>query len=79
MGASGTPLGFTAAYQHKSGLVGGDDVSGGADTWSVGIFYTGRRSFTVGIDIVSSSIGQTLTDDNIHLIGARVNLRYDFK
>ncbi len=79
MGASNTPLGFTAAYQHKSGLLGTGDVSGGADTWSVGVFYTGRRSFTVGIDIAVSSIGQTLTDDNINLTGARVNLRYDFK
>jgi hypothetical protein len=42
-GLSHTPLGFNAAYQHKNGIIGQDDVSGGADSWNVGIFYTGRR------------------------------------
>jgi len=78
-GVSRTPLGFNAAYQHKSGLIGQGDLSGGADTWSVGIFYTGRRSFSVGLDIESSRIGQQLTDDKIDLIGGRLTLRYDFK
>ena len=77
--SGGTPIGFTGAYQHKSGLLGQGDVSGGADTWNVGIFYTGRRSFIVGLDILSSSVGQTMSEDDISLLGARLTLRYDFK
>jgi hypothetical protein len=74
------PLGFTAAYQHKSGLLGqGGDVSGGADSWNVGIFYTARRSFIVGLDIVSSRLDQVLTEDKIDLVGGRLVLRYDFR
>ena len=83
MGTSNTPLGFTAAFQHKSGIIAGEvsasDISGGADTWSVGIYYTGRRAFSVGLDVVYSSIGQTLVDDDINLVGGRLTLRYDFK
>ena len=67
------------AYQRKNGLITGDDVSGGADTWNLGIYYTARRAFVVGLDIVSSSVGQTLVDDDIHLIGGRLTLRYDFR
>jgi hypothetical protein len=79
MGTGGrTPLGFLLAFQHKSGIVGAD-VSGGADTWNVGIYYTARRAFSVGLDILSSSIGQTLVDDDINLIGGRLTLRYDFR
>jgi len=78
-GVSHTPLGFNAAYQRKNGIIGLDDVSGGADTWNVGIFYTGRRSFIVGLEIESSRIDQQLTDDKIDLIGGRLTLRYDFK
>jgi hypothetical protein len=78
-GASGTPIGFTVAYQHKTGLIGQGDVSGGADSWNAGIFYTGRRNFIVGLDILASSIGQTLSEDDISLVGARLTLRYDFK
>ncbi|HKP29426.1 MAG TPA: hypothetical protein VJU15_08480 [Gemmatimonadales bacterium] len=79
MMVSRTPLGFHLAYQRKNGLITGDDVSGGADTWNLGIYYTGRRAFVVGLDIVSSSVGQTLVDDDINLIGGRITLRYDFK
>jgi len=78
-GSSGTPIGFTAAYQHKSGLLGQGDVSGGADTWSFGIFYTGHRAFIVGLDMLSSSAGQAMSEDNIDLLGVRLTLRYDFK
>jgi len=79
MGASQTPIGFNLAFQHKSGIIGSGDISGGADTWNLGIWYTGRRAFIVGLDIVSSSIGQVEVDDDINLVGARVTLRYDFK
>ena len=77
--ASGTPLGFSLAFQHKGGIIGAGDISGGADTWNLGVYYTARRAFVVGIDIVSSSIGQTEVDDDISLVGARLTLRYDFK
>jgi hypothetical protein len=78
MGVSNTPLGFNVAFQHKQGIIGGD-VSGGADTWNFGIYYTARRAFIVGLDILSSSVGQTLVDDDINLVGVRLTLRYDFK
>jgi hypothetical protein len=67
------------AYQHKSGLIGQGDVSGGADSWNAGIYFTGRRNFIFGLDILASSIGQTLSEDDITLLGARLTLRYDFK
>jgi hypothetical protein len=78
MGVSNTPIGFNVAFQHKQGIIGGD-ISGGADTWNFGIYYTARRAFIVGFDILSSSIGQTLVEDDINLIGGRLTLRYDFK
>jgi hypothetical protein len=79
MGVSKTPIGFNLAFQHKEGIIGGGDISGGADTWNLGIYYTGRRAFIVGLDLISSSIGQVQVDDDIHLAGARLTLRYDFK
>ena len=79
MMVSQTPLGFHVAFQHKNGLITGDDVSGGADTWNFGIYYTARRAFVVGLDILTSSVGQTLVEDDISLVGARLTLRYDFR
>ena len=80
MGASQTPIGFNVAFQHKEGVISGSgDISNGADTWNLGIYYTARRAFVVGLDIVSSSIGQTQVEDDINLLGARLILRYDFK
>jgi hypothetical protein len=78
METSNTPLGFSLAFQHKGGIVN-EELDGGADTWNLGIYYTGRRAFSVGLDLLSSSVGQTLVDENINLLGARLTLRYDFK
>ena len=78
MAVSNTPLGFTLAFQHKSGIIN-SDVGGGADTWSLGVYYTAPRAFVVGLDIISSSIPQSGVDDNINFVGGRLVLRYDFK
>ena len=78
MAVSNTPLGFHLAFQHKNGIIN-SDVGGGADTWNFGIYYTAPRAFVVGLDLISSSIGQLQVDDNIDLAGARLTLRYDFK
>ena len=74
-----TPIGLTAAYQHKNGLLARGELNEGADTWNLGVFYTGRRSLSVGIDLISARIPQAQSTDKVNVFGGRFSLRYDLR
>ena len=78
-GTTRTPLGFILGYLRQSGRVGGERIAGGSSAFNFGVFYTGARSFIVGLEVLHSSIDQELSDDNINLVGAKLHLRYDFR
>jgi len=48
-------------------------------SYGFGIFYTGRRFFTLGLENTWSQISQHQTDKKIDVAQARIVLRYDFK
>ena len=77
--ATGTPLGFVLSYVRQSGRVRGERVAGGSSAFNVGLFYTGARSFTVGLETLYSSLDQELSEDDINLVGVKLHLRYDFR
>jgi len=44
----------------------------------LGIYYTGRSEFTVGLDLGWQRISQRGADNVLNLGQARISLRYDF-
>jgi hypothetical protein len=73
-----TPVGLLATFRNESLSEKGDDV-GSVQSYGLGIFYTGRRFFTLGLENTWSQLSQHRTDKKIDVAQARIVLRYDFK
>jgi hypothetical protein len=71
------PIGLQGAYRRESLNEKGDDI-GSSQTFGLGIFYTGRRFFSVGLENTWSRITQPATAEKIDAVQARIVLRYDF-
>ena len=73
-----TPVGLLATFRNESLSEKGDEV-GSVQSYGFGIFYTGRRFFTLGLENTWSQISQHQTDKKIDVAQARIVLRYDFR
>jgi hypothetical protein len=73
-----TPVGLLATFRNESLSEKGDDV-GSVQSYGFGVFYTGRRFFTLGLENTWSQISQHQTDKKIDVAQARIVLRYDFR
>jgi len=71
------PIGLQGAFRRESLNEKGDDI-GSSQTFGLGIFYTGRRFFSVGLENTWSRITQSATAEKIDAVQARIVLRYDF-
>jgi hypothetical protein len=72
-------IGLLGTYRRESlGEKGGDDI-GDAELYGLGIFYTGRRFFSVGLENTWNQIRQLRADTKIEAVQARIVLRYDFR
>ena len=56
----------------------GDDLGGDTKSFGLGIYYTGRRDFTVGLDTTWATISRRAVDGDIDAFQSRFVLRYDF-
>jgi len=72
------PFGVLGSFRNESLSEKGDDV-GDARTFGLGLFYTGRRYFSIGLEGNWSQISQPQTDKKIDVALAQILLRYDFK
>jgi hypothetical protein len=72
------PVGLLGVFRYESLGEKSDDV-GSAQSASLGIFYTGRRFFSVGLENTWTRIGQAKTDEKIDAVVARIVVRYDIK
>ena len=72
------PLGFTLGYDYDSFPEGGADVAKGIHAGTLGINYTGRRDFHVGLDTVVSTLKQTDIDSTLAATTFLLSLRYYF-
>lgn len=75
---NGVPLGFVLSTRYESLSERGDDLGGHVQTLGLGIFYTGRRDFSVGLDNTWGKIARNNVEGNIDSYQGRFILRYDF-
>jgi hypothetical protein len=74
----GPPIGVLLGYLYTDPAQGAD-VVGSAGITNVGIFYTGHKRLTVGLDMQFTSADQTQGEKKINVAVGRIVLRYDFK
>ena len=72
------PLGFTLGYDYVSFPEGGADVAKGIHSGSLGINYTGREDFHVGLETNVSTLKQTDVEKTLAGTTFSVNLHYFF-
>jgi hypothetical protein len=72
------PVGLSGVFRYES-LGEKSDAVGSAQDFGLGVFYTGRRFFSVGLESTWSRIGQFRTDEKIDVTQGRIVVRYDFK
>jgi len=71
------PVGLLGVFRYESLGEKGDDI-GSAQNLGLGIFYTGRRFFSVGLENTWSQIAQSRTSEKIDVAQGRFVIRYDF-
>jgi len=72
------PLGVLGSVSGSWNGGRGSDVSTGATLWGLGLFYTGRREFSVGVEMTWGRLDQRESPDKIDAVLARLLVRYDF-
>jgi hypothetical protein len=71
------PIGLLGAFRNESLSEKSDNIAS-QQTWSFGIFYTGRRFLSLGLETFWARIGQARTDEKIDVARTQVAMRYDF-
>jgi hypothetical protein len=72
------PFGLLGSFRNESLSEKGDGV-GSAQAFGLGVFYTGRRFFSIGLENTWSRLSQPQVDKKIDVAQSRITLRYDFK
>jgi hypothetical protein len=73
-----TPIGLLASFRSESLSERGDDI-GHSRSFGLGIFYTGRRFFSIGLDTTWSQVSQLQADTKVDVVQGRFVIRYDFE
>jgi hypothetical protein len=71
-------IGFAFGANYRSDSSRNEDLSSGGWDARLGIFYTGRAEFTVGLQTIYTRLEQSTADGDFNAIGATIVLRYDF-
>jgi hypothetical protein len=72
------PVGFSLGVGRTSTPSRADDIFGATTAVSLGIYYTGRPEFTIGIELQNSTTELIETGESVAVNGGRLALRYDF-
>ena len=76
---TGKALGFLGTFRRESLGERGDDDIGDSESFGLGIFYTGRRFFSIGLENSWSQVRQLRAGSKIDVGQARIVMRYDFR
>lgn len=76
---TGKSVGLLGTFRRESLGERGDDDIGDSEAFGLGIFYTGRRFFSIGLENSWSQIRQLRADSKIDVGQARIVMRYDFR
>ena len=75
---SGTPVGLVGSLLYRSDSQASDDVANASVTAGLGVFYSGRKEYSVGLEFSYQSANQQNSDENMNIVQARLLTRYDF-
>ena len=72
------PIGLSLGLGRTSTPSRADDIFGATTLLGLGIYYTGRQEFSVGVDLQSSLTTLVATGESVRVSGGRLAIRYDF-
>jgi hypothetical protein len=72
------PIGLLGSFRSESLSEKGEDIGGDVQSVGFGVFYTGRRFFSVGLEATWQRVDQRQSDKKVDVTQARLVLRYDF-
>ena len=73
------PFGLQGEYRSETLSERNNDTSGGTSTAGLGILYTGRRFFSIGLENSWQQIHQPINGKDFSTVATRILMRYDFK
>lgn len=71
-------IGFAFGANYRSDSARNEDLSSGGWDTRLGVFYTGRADFTIGLQTIYTRLEQSTADGDFNAIGLNIVLRYDF-
>ncbi len=72
------PLGFLLGFDAELFGSRGGDIAESATRYDLGLFYTGRKEFSVGVEGIFGRVKLTQTDDSVDSITINLRIRYFF-
>lgn len=72
------PIGFLLGYDAELFGSRGSDVAESATRFNLGLFYTGRKEFSVGVETLWGRVNLTQSEDKVDSITINLRLRYFF-
>ncbi len=75
---SSVPIGLLLGFNSNSFSAQGGDITESIDSFIWGIFYTGRKDFSIGLEFQNSTLPLRQADETIRASEMSINLRYWF-
>ena len=72
------PIGFLVSFRSESLTERSEDIGGGLQSYGFGVFYTGRRWFSLGLENTYQRLDQVATGSSADIVQSRIVMRYDF-
>jgi hypothetical protein len=72
------PLGFMLGFDGQIFGGRGSDLAESATRFNAGLFYTGRKEFSVGVEGIFGRVSLTQSDESVDSITINLRLRYFF-
>jgi hypothetical protein len=72
------PIGFLLGYDAELFGSRGSDIAESTTRFNLGLFYTGRKEFSVGVETLWGRVNLTQSEDNVDSVTFNLRLRYFF-
>ena len=72
------PLGFLLGFDAELFGSRGGDIAQSSTQYDLGLFYTGRKEFSVGVEAIFGSVALTQSDESVDSLTINLRIRYFF-
>jgi opacity protein-like surface antigen len=77
--AQHVPVGLVGSLLYRSSTDAAGDVASTNWTYGLGVFYTARQEFSIGLDFAYQQLSQRYVTNTLNASQVRLVLRYDFR